>query len=131
MTRSITIPLDLATGDCLNANQRHHWAVKCRKVHAIRSAAYFAAFRRVFNEPPYLRAHLVVTVGWPDKRRRDVANLSPTIKAAIDGIVDAGLIPDDSDAHLVGPDLRPYVAGEKGRVLLTFTFTELAEGEAA
>ncbi len=37
-------------------------------------------------------------------RLRDVGNVS--VKAAIDGLVDYGLIPDDDDAHLLGPDLR-------------------------
>ena len=30
----------------------------------------------------------------------------PALKALVDGLVDAGLLPDDSTAHLQGPDTR-------------------------
>ena len=55
----------------------------------------------------YERARLVITFRYPDRKRRDVGNLySYVAKALVDGCVDAGLLPDDSDRYLVGPDLR-------------------------
>ena len=30
----------------------------------------------------------------------------PTLKALVDGLVDAGLLPDDDARHLQGPDMR-------------------------
>ena len=50
--------------------------------------------------------HITATVHIADKRRREVSNLFPTFKACIDGFVDAGVLADDSDAHVVGPDPR-------------------------
>lgn len=35
---------------------------------------------------------------------------TPTAKAIVDGLVDAGVIPDDSNEWVTGPDMR---AGEK------------------
>jgi hypothetical protein len=48
----------------------------------------------------------------------------PTLKAAIDGLVDYGLLPDDTNAHLIGPDLRQ---GGKGDPAIVLTITELEE----
>ena len=39
----------------------------------------------------------------PDRRRRDRHNLAPTVKAMMDGLIDAGLLPDDADRYLDGP----------------------------
>lgn len=107
--------------ETLNANQRLHWAQRSVKTRLLRGAAK----TRGEDLAPMQRARLTVAIGWPDKRRRDAHNLMPTLKACIDGFVDAGVLPDDSDAHLVGPDLRPYVKGVKGSVHLTFTFEEI------
>lgn len=53
------------------------------------------------------RARIVITVRFPDLRRRDVSNLYPYVaKPIVDGLVDARLIPDDDDKHVIGPDLR-------------------------
>lgn len=107
----------------LTANQRLHWAQRAKRTKALR----MTACRLANGTTQYERAHIVVTVGWPDKRRRDVHNLMPTIKACIDGFVDAGLLPDDDDKHLTGPDLRAEVAGKRGYVLLRFDITPTDE----
>jgi crossover junction endodeoxyribonuclease RusA len=119
-----SIEFAVPTGRILNANQRLHWSKRAAMTKLLRVEASLHAH----GLAPMQRAHLTVAVGWPDKRRRDVSNIAPTFKACIDGFVsDAGLLPDDSDTYLVGPDLRPYVAGVKGYVVLTFTFEEITE----
>ena len=60
--------------------------------------------------PPIPHAHVTYWVHATTNRRRDVANFYPTIKACLDGCVDAGVLPDDDDKHVIGPDPR---AGEK------------------
>lgn len=117
-----TIEFALHTSRILNANQRLHWAKRASMTRLLRAEAMLHAL----DHPRMNRAHLTVHVGWPDKRRRDAHNIVPTLKACIDGFVDAGLLDDDSDAHLVGPDLRTYVAGHRGHVDLTFHLEEIA-----
>lgn len=56
--------------------------------------------------PKYDLAHITVTIRFATNHRRDVGNYYPTAKAIVDGLVDAGVLPDDDDRHLVGPDLR-------------------------
>lgn len=68
--------------------------------------------------------HIVAHVIKPTNRAYDAHNLAPTVKAAIDGLVDYGLIPDDTNAHLIGPDLRQ---GGKGDPAIVLTITELEE----
>jgi hypothetical protein len=53
------------------------------------------------GQPKLERADLVVTIHWPPlNRRRDRLNLAPTIKACVDGFVDAGVLPDDDDTRI-------------------------------
>jgi hypothetical protein len=55
----------------------------------------------------------------PDNKRRDAANLVHACKAAIDGIVDSGLIPDDCWQVLTIGSVSCGVV-KPGRVVLTF-----------
>ena len=128
MTRTVTIPVDLKF-EALSANGRVHWAVRQARTKALRDKA--KVLTCAAHIPLMNRAHLTVTVHWPDRRRRDVANLSPTIKALIDGMVsDAGLLPDDDDKHLIGPDLRvdSDVSGRPGLAVLAFTWDDISDG---
>lgn len=43
----------------------------------------------------------------PDQRRPDVGNVFPAVKAAIDGLIDAGVAPDDTDVYLHALTFRP------------------------
>ena len=106
----VRLVIALTPGEVLNANQRTHWAAKARKVAAIRARAVVAW--RQAGSPQLDRAHLTVHLGYPDARNRDAHNLIPTIKAAIDGAVHPavgvrGILADDTDRELTGPDLRP------------------------
>lgn len=51
--------------------------------------------------------------------RPDVAACYPTVKAAIDGIVDAGVIPDDDDRHLLAVTFLPVSYGKVDGLRLT------------
>ncbi|MGW4469696.1 hypothetical protein ACWENQ_08485 [Nonomuraea sp. NPDC004354] len=101
--RSWTIELP-AGMELLNSNQRCHWRVRAERTKRIRSTAEILA--RGAKIPLLARAHIIGEFRPPDRRRRDVANLYPSFKAAIDGLVDAGVLEDDDDTHLVGPDMR-------------------------
>lgn len=126
MTRSATLVAIVSRHQILTANQRLHWAPKAARTHLLRTrgATVWASAGR----PRFDRAQLTVTIGYPDRRKRDAHNLMPTIKALIDGMVHpycgaVGVLPDDSDTYLTGPDLR---VGEvtPGYFTLAFDFEE-------
>jgi hypothetical protein len=116
-----TYVLDIARPDeWISANERTHWAVKAAKTRAWR--AKFAAEAR---ELPHMeRVHILAEIRSATTRRRDASNLAPTVKAAIDGIVDAGVIDDDDDNHVTGVEFRN---GERatGIARLRITITDL------
>lgn len=102
----------------INANHRLHHQAKAKLTKAWRAAAC-EAVNDGFNPVHYDRAHITVAYRFPDNRRRDVQNLQPTSKAIVDGLVDANLIPDDDDAHIVGPDNRRERPNGTPRVTVT------------
>ncbi|MFF7335381.1 hypothetical protein [Streptomyces sp. NPDC008150] len=89
----------------INANDRMHPARRASFIKVIRQAAW--AMARYNKVPALQRAHIFYVVH-PDtkERRRDPGNWSPSAKAAVDGLVDAGVLPDDNHHHLLGPDPR-------------------------
>ena len=57
-----------------------------------------------------------------DRRwRPDVAACYPAVKAAIDGLVDARVIEDDDDRHVVALRFLPVVIGEGDGLRITVT----------
>ena len=74
------------------------------------------------------RVHVTATVQGRTQGRMDPANVYPTVKALIDGIVDASVLADDDDRHLEGPDMRrgtPDPAMPAGWHRITLTITNL------
>lgn len=113
----------------LNANQRGHWAKRHSLIADWRVRAGWAA--KAAKMPALWRAYLQAELRFRDRRRRDPANWHPTVKACVDGLVDVGVLPDDSAKHLLGPDLRlgPAVAVGRGAVLLhIWPLSEAADG---
>lgn len=92
----------------LNSNQRLHWATKARRTRAIRDAAAWAT--KALRQAPMGAVEITAVIHPKTNRRFDPHNLQPTVKAAIDGIVDARLIADDDSSRLVSVAFR---AGEK------------------
>lgn len=128
MTLTLTIPAPCDAGNkaqWINANHRMHWAPKAALTKNWRARA--RALAQVHKLPLMTRAHITATVHKTTGRAYDVANLYPTIKAVVDGLVtDYGLLPDDDNAHLTGPDMR---AGEKRDVAcIVLTITPLPNG---
>lgn len=92
----------------LSPNARVHWARKAKVVKAVREEAYYstlAAMREVG-----------ITAYWPiavieprfyvaTNRRRDRDNLAASLKAARDGIADAGLVANDTDLRNIDPEI--------------------------
>lgn len=100
---SAVIKLSVNHDLLLTANQRLHWSHRAASTSVLRAKAKIAARQVAFH---YEHALIDVLITPPDRRRRDTHNLYPTVKAHIDGFVDARLIPDDSWKHLDGPHLH-------------------------
>jgi crossover junction endodeoxyribonuclease RusA len=89
----------------LTANQRLHWAEKARRTRKVRESVCWRARQQMMTPQSYVIVQLHFRPN--DKRRRDPANLVPTQKPAVDGLVDAGVIPDDTPEY-VG-ELMPVI----------------------
>lgn len=85
----LTLPLTRP----LSMNDREHWQIKRRRVAALRQAV--ATLARAAPIPPLERIAVELHYAPPDRRRRDPLNLVATLKPSEDGIVDAGVVPDD------------------------------------
>lgn len=91
----LEIPVPLAKNP-LSLNGRMHWRTKAGHTKQWRG---YAALRAMHVKP--MRA-CDVTLTWyvTDHRRRDEDNLYLLIKALCDGIVDAGVVPDDTAEYM-------------------------------
>ena len=101
---TVILWLDVPATEVLTSNQRLHWGERARRTRALRWRATLAY--REAGKPRLEVAHLTARLTYRDRRRRDVHNIMPTLKACVDGVVAAGLLPDDNHKHLVGPDIR-------------------------
>lgn len=104
----------LAASDVLNLNDREHWRLKANKSKHIRQLAKQIA--RASRAPHLKRALLTVEIAFPDRKRRDPHNWMATVKPIVDGLVKAGVLPDDDAEHLLGPDLRRHPEVTKKRL---------------
>lgn len=132
-THTITLPAGLRL---LNANQRPHYRTKAKLTSTLRAAAMeavsdnpelMAALAAAKPGPLFARAHILGVLHPPTRRRADPANWYPSFKAAVDGIVDAGVLDDDDHAHLLGPDMRLGDIVKGGQLVLVVR--ELAASE--
>ena len=85
----------------LSANDRLTYMAEARIKAEIRRTA--AALALDVADPSWPLDRVVITLVYTprDKRRRDRMNLAPTLKAAVDGLVQAGLVDDDDDTHVL------------------------------
>lgn len=90
-----TFILEIPKGEWLTQNQRLHWAQAASRKKAVRYRSRVEA-RRQGIQPRTGKTIATILVGYPTARRADPENAAPTIKAAIDGLVDAGVLVDDS-----------------------------------
>jgi crossover junction endodeoxyribonuclease RusA len=78
----------------LSLNDRLHWRDRNSRAQELKRAAWVMALNA--KVPPLGRIAVIVEYRPPDRRRRDAENIcAASGKAAIDGIVAAGVLPDD------------------------------------
>jgi len=116
----------------VSANDRGHWRPRAALVAEWRRAgAIYARKARL----PRIDGTVVLTalVHRIDNRRADAANMYPTIKAVIDGVVDHGVLPDDANKYVTATVIKPgpkVLAREYPLGLLTLDIA-LADHKAA
>lgn len=98
---TVTLEFTRATKRYPSMNDRVHWSKRSRDTRAWRTAAHVHALRlgppsKRMQPPSFVR----ITLPVPDRRRRDPANYTPVTKAIVDGLVDAGMWPDDTPAYV-------------------------------
>ena len=130
----LTITVPMAPDRVLLPNNRRngnaHWSVQAEATAAYRAAAAYAAVSQratcsggpIFHGPVIVS--VVVTWPWsryPGKRKMPDVDAVPTAcKAAIDGIVDAVIIPDDGPETIIEirAASRRGKKGEDGRTII-------------
>jgi crossover junction endodeoxyribonuclease RusA len=99
----IVLDLGLPPADPLSINRERtmHWAARARQLEPWKVTTFWLA--KQANLPAAVAgAAANVTVALPVRgdRRRDPANFYPTVKAIIDGLVLAGVWPDDTPEYV-------------------------------
>jgi len=84
----------------LNPNKRLHHMQLYRAKRQAKDEAMALVLEQGRPDIPYEKAHITITWVAKDKRRRDPDNLFASMKPYIDGLVEAGLIADDSAMHV-------------------------------
>jgi crossover junction endodeoxyribonuclease RusA len=83
----------------LSMNQRLHYAAHARIKAQVRADT--AVLVRAAGVPPLRAISIDLHYVPRDRRRRDPLNLVATLKCVEDGVVDAGVIPDDTPDYLL------------------------------
>lgn len=115
----------------LSPNSRAHWGTRAGATKRYRIAAYATVIEAGGRNLRWSQAVAQTTFYWPDRRRRDVANAEASLKAAWDGFVDAGLIPDDRAEVLTHEPTRFEVDRRRPRVEIRITRRDNASGHFA
>lgn len=82
----------------LTDNMRLHWRQRAERVRLVREGVHWLAKSLKIPTHEHITVQLHYAPG--DNRRRDEDNLNPTSKAACDGLVDAGIVPDDTPRYM-------------------------------
>ena len=77
---------------------------------------------------PMTGATLGIDIYFPNRIHRDVLNLVQSCKPYLDGVVDAGVLPDDSWQYLEVGHIRAHLDKTNPRVVFTFTNRARREG---
>jgi crossover junction endodeoxyribonuclease RusA len=99
----------------LNPNDRSHWRIKAHEKKTAREAAYYLTRDQGIELDPQKRYVADLIFHPPDKRWRDLDNLSASMKSALDGMCGALGINDRNLRPI--PDWGDVVQG--GRVDIT------------
>jgi len=105
----------------LSPNARCHWSAKAKAARSYRLAAWAAAQSATTGIPErWLKASVQIIAYYPTRRHPDPDNLIASLKAAFDGIADAGVVANDRG---LWPE-RPVIEVDKNNPRIELTITE-------
>lgn len=112
----------------VNAERKGHWSVRSRETAEWRKA--FGWLWRAERIPPLATCSIRVEHFTRTRTKVDVAACLPAAKAAIDAIVDAGILPNDGPDHVLEVCFRPpeYAGYDSVRLTITGIEAESAHG---
>ena len=130
--RTVTTEIPLPPRHC-KPNQYCHWRTRGRAAAQYRQEAFYCA-RQGHHAPFCGPVRLSVTFymapmrGDGRYRPRDCGNGISALKAAVDGIVDSGLIADDNHKRLTWGEVRFLCkkSEHRGRACVLLTFEEIS-----
>lgn len=119
------LTFEIPRATVLNSNDRSHWGAKAAKTKKLRAMAKAVALNHsTIVDPPVI---ITITVQYARAGRHDAHNLQPTAKALIDGLVDAGLICDDSDEYVHAVTFKATVGrGRAGHTTIHINLEEVS-----
>lgn len=103
----------------MSLNDRDHYQVKRRKTAMIRNTTHLLV--KQAKIPALRRCSVQLWYAPTDRRRRDADNLAPVAKACCDGVVDAGVVRDDTPDLMVKPQSLICDPERGGRLWLVVT----------
>lgn len=105
------------------SNDRGGWRKFAHRKKYIR--LYAGAEARNARLPRFATVHVCAWIGYPKAGRADPSNASPVVKAALDGLTDAGVWLDDDSDHVVAVEYRrDRPSGQVGVHTVRLTITE-------
>ena len=112
----------------ISANDRLHYQVKAQLTNYLRN---LSRSLQTWENPVYCSSRpciVTIDIQPPTKRRMDAPNWYPTVKALIDGFVDAGLLADDNNNVIKETRFKSTGLSETKNYILDITF-EPTEGD--
>lgn len=120
-TETKTWTFDLSLQDALSLNDSEHHMERGKRVKQLRDEAMLMAKIAGIPRKEMRKIRVTLTYTPPNKIRRDADNLVPTLKAICDGLVDAGIVPDDTPAEM--EKLMPVITAPKKIMKRRFVVT--------
>lgn len=110
----------------LSPNRRMHFRVRARETAAVRRDTGYLAIATFGWRRAEVTHPFTVQLHYRPARagKRDPGNLGLDTKACIDGLIDAGLAPDDTPQYVTErmPKIHPVEAGQPGKLWLVISW---------
>lgn len=116
---SITIRLTLPPA-AVKPNARFHWSKKAKETKAYRRESWGDCVWQIKSPPPrWKKATFKAVAYFPTLRFPDPDNFIASLKAALDGIIDAGIVANDKDLWPLRPEFHKDAKSPRVEITIT------------